>query len=447
MTSHTTHHTEDVVVNSVDTELSADDGTVDGAADEWFEISDEAARHAIGIERAVFDQGVGVANNELEVSSVDTREVSAARWLVFFGLEGERVNIDTGRTRDVGVGLVGLNQVEIATNTSSKTILTVELELSFLDWVSREERASVVIGEGTENISVIGPLVVGEDSKIVNIGLADEALVLNNPDEFLHWVIEVQTSLVARSGDIFAASELELFDQVFVRNLGEAAAFISIEVNIVNPEGSAFEAEVGEARISSDHELGSATEIDVDLDFVVLEGNQRERETNIAIEPELQWHEEDLSGLVLSRPLLEGSWELGITANRSTDHILVSEVLTSGDGEFTPDLEPVTIVLVDLLSTDFDNDVLDQMVTNIVNPAERRTLASNAWKLDLEVDTVDQISITGDGGASTLAEVSLTIEALFDGFDGEVGVAAVNYLEESDLRGTSEVNILGTIGN
>lgn len=447
MTSHTTHHTENVVVHGEDEELSGDNGTFEGTADEWFDVSNEAGRETISVESAVFDEGVGISNDQLKSGSVDTREVSAARWLVFFGLEGERVHVDTRRTRDVGVVLVGLHQVEIATNASSKSVVTVELDLSFLDWVSRQERAGVVVVEGSQHISIIRTLIVGEDSHIINIGGSDEVFVLNNPDEFLHWVIEVHADLVAGGGEVFSAGELELFDEVFVRNLGEAAAFIGIEVDIVNPEGGAFEGKVSQARISSDHELAGWAEFDVDANFVVLEGDQWERETHIAIEPELQRHEEDLAGLVLGRPLLKRAGELRFSSDRSSDHVLVSELLTSGDGEFTPDLEPVTIVLVDLLSTDFNNNVVDHVVANIVDPAERRALASDGRETSLEVDTVDQISVTGDEGRHTLTKIGLTIEGLFNGFEGEVGVAAVNYLEESDLRGTSEVNILGTVGN
>jgi hypothetical protein len=47
-----------------------------------------------------------------------------------------------------------------------------------------------------------------------------------------------------------------------------------------------------------------------------------------------------------------------------------------------------------------------------------------------------------DGASHLLAEVRGTIERVLDGLHGEVGVAAVDHLEECNLRVTCEVNIL-----
>ena len=58
---------------------------------------------------------------------------------------------------------------------------------------------------------------------------------LDNPDKFLNWVVEVEFDLVGRRPDGFITSELNLFDEVFVTDLSEASAFISIKVDVINP--------------------------------------------------------------------------------------------------------------------------------------------------------------------------------------------------------------------
>jgi len=77
--AHTRHNTEDIVVNSVDTDFSSVD-TLNSR----------------------------VREDKLESSVVNTREIAGARWLVFFWTESERVNINT-RVWAAGVVLEWLN--------------------------------------------------------------------------------------------------------------------------------------------------------------------------------------------------------------------------------------------------------------------------------------------------------------------------------------------------
>ena len=59
-------------------------------------------------------------------------------------------------------------------------------------------------------------------------------------------------------------------------------------------------------------------------------------------------------------------------------------------GKFVPDVEPVTVVLVNSLTTNFDFDVLNKSVANLVDPSEVVTTSDgNRWKFDLKVDSVD----------------------------------------------------------
>ena len=59
--------------------------------------------------------------------------------------------------------------------------------------------------------SLVESFATFEGSTVVDVGIG-----LYNPDEFLARVVEVELDLVGRGPDRFIASELELFDEVFV---------------------------------------------------------------------------------------------------------------------------------------------------------------------------------------------------------------------------------------
>jgi hypothetical protein len=56
-----------------------------------------------------------------------------------------------------------------------------------------------------------------------------------------------------------------------------------------------------------------------------------------------------------------------------TNHLGVTSLLASLLGELIPDLEPVTVVLVNALTTDLELNVGDEIVANPVEPAELGT--------------------------------------------------------------------------
>ena len=109
-------------------------------------------------------------------------------------------------------------------------------------------------------------------------------------------------------------------------------------------------------------------ELEVDLDLVVLESDQREREARVAAEPELERDvERVLRGAV--RYLRKG---VGLAARarivaRLTAlyeqvhelrnvayHLRIAGLLASLLRELVPDLEPVAVVLVDLLAANLE---------------------------------------------------------------------------------------------
>jgi hypothetical protein len=115
-------------------------------------------------------------------------------------------------------------------------------------------------------------------------------------------------------------------------------------------------------------------------------------------------------------------------------------------GKFIPDLEPVTVLTVNTLSTDFDFHLLNQMVTNVVNPSEAGG-NSDCGKSGLQVHTTNQVTAAGNQSGDLATEVSSSVEGLFNKFNGKVSVTAVHNLEVSNLRVASQVDILGTISD
>lgn len=104
-TSHTTHDTEDVVVNGVHTDLGSG-GTRNRAS----------------------------RKDKLEDSIVNAGEVARTGRLVLLRAEGKGVDVDT-RVGAAGVVLEGLDNIEVVTLTLREAVLTVKLELGSDDGV------------------------------------------------------------------------------------------------------------------------------------------------------------------------------------------------------------------------------------------------------------------------------------------------------------------------
>jgi len=76
-------------------------------------------------------------------------------------------------------------------------------------------------------------------------------------------------------------------------------------------------------------------------------------------------------------------------------------------------------VLVDTLAADFELNVLDQVVTDPVEPAELGTRAIRALECDLrecglEVDAVDQVAVALDRACNLAAEARRAVEGVLD---------------------------------
>ena len=228
---------------------------------------------------------------------------------MLLGLEGKRVDVDADRGA-VGVVLVGLDKVEVGTLANREAVVAVELEerrdngvlaghaLDARDGVARLQDGAIPPIGVVEGLLTL----VGADDGVV---AAREGVALDNPDELLARVVEVELELVGTGGDGLAARELEDIDEVLVADLGELAALIRVEVDVVDVEGGRRKAGVGDtvadgvgvrARGLVPAEVVERIELEVDAHLVVLEGNEGERETRVAAEPELQGHVQGVHG-------------------------------------------------------------------------------------------------------------------------------------------------------
>tara|TARA_Y100000389_G_scaffold188089_1_gene210246 strand:+ start:150 stop:488 length:339 start_codon:yes stop_codon:yes gene_type:complete len=80
---------------------------------------------------------------KLECGVVNAGHVACSGRLVFFRFEAEGVDVDANG-RDVGVVLVRLDEIEVATHAFGETVVAIELEFGGEDRVE----ASVTFGEG-----------------------------------------------------------------------------------------------------------------------------------------------------------------------------------------------------------------------------------------------------------------------------------------------------------
>ncbi len=109
-------------------------------------------------------------------------------------------------------------------------------------------------------------------------------------------------------------------------------------------------------------------------------------------------------------------------------------------------MHPITVLSVNALTTNLNLNVLDEVVADPVEPTELSTrdiiTDTHLGESGLEIDTVDEVTVTGDSASHTLPEVGNTVEGLFNGFHREVRVTTIELLEKSNLRVRSEIDIL-----
>ena len=399
--------------------------------------------------------------------------------------EGVHADADGG---DVGVVLVRLDQVEVLALALGEPIVAVELDLGdhrrvvarhalhARDGVARLEHRPIPPVGVVEGLLALPGV---DDSRVARC----VRVALDNPDELLRGVVEVHLDLVGRRRHRLATRELQLLDQVLVRDLGEAAALIRVEVDVVHVQRGGDQASGGNALLDGrrraghldatdrrgrvrPHAVVQHVELEPDLDLVVLERNERQGQSRVAIEPELERHVErvlrravaDLlrrmglarAAVVVARlaALDEQVGELGDVAH----HLGVARLETRLLRQLVPDLEPLAVLLINLLAADLNVDVADQEVTNPVEPAELgaravRGLEGDLGQRALQVCAEDQVAVAADRALDLLAEVGSAVKRLLNRLHREVRVAAVHNLPEGNLRVARQVNILRAVGD
>jgi hypothetical protein len=252
---------------------------------------------------------------------------------------------------------------------------------------------SVVERLGAKNLEKGG--VTGEGRAVVDVLIG-----LNNPNKLLHGVVEVELDLVTGRTNGLITSELELGNEVLVGVLGHTTALISVKENVVDIEGSSYDRLVvrdggGDGAASSvlvssidrrtrvagksghsPQALVNGANVEVDLDLVVLEGNEGKGETGVGAEPELEGHVEGClrksvtgsanltGGKGVTRAVnirergISDEGKLGCVAN----HLEVAALLLSSHGELIPDVHPVTILAIDALATNLNLNLSDELL-------------------------------------------------------------------------------------
>ena len=362
---------------------------------------------------------------------VDSGEVASTRWLVLFWLEGKRVRVDTWHwgTR---VMVVWLHLVKVLTTLFLESVLTVEDQLERVEWTSQffgEFRGRTQFHEWRTNLAWCARDVrrqgesgkVGRQSdwitgsKVPQVG----AVSISTPDQFLDWVIVRQSDLLlGTNSDGIRTSVLDLFDQVFVTLLRESSALFSVEVHVVTPDLESL-GSIGPIR-----KIGS--QVNVQSDFVVLQGNQWQRQSWVSVKEKDEWQ-------------IHGT---GCSCARG--HLTVVVLAFSSQVQLCVQSPPLLVVLVDSLSTDGQFNILDRTFNH---PWRVRSKLGRSWTLHFNVHVRDQITISGDSDGDTSRITWGTVDSLFDVFHRKVSVAFVNSLEESDFWVTSQVDILGAVGD
>ena len=363
-----------------------------------------------------------------DLSIVNTTEITAPGWLMFFWFQGETVSVHAWRW---GAGVVHewLNGVEVLAGLLLEAILAVENQLEGIqssvvffgevltlegdEWDTSEGAGDEAVRLGGDTEDVRG------DSRVGVRGAEGVVTVVQAPDKFLDWVVVGETLLDFRTGaDGVGTGVLDLLDEVFVTLLRKSASFLGVEIHVVGPDLES--GTVGNT--TGGLEVGR--QIEIQSDFMVLEGDQRQRQSGVAVEEKDEW-QEDLTVL-----------------DRGGGHLTVVRLLGLVQVKLGVQTPPLLVVLVDALATDGELNILDGTFRN-----PRIIGRSLITGLHFDVHVGDQVTVTGNGDGDAAIGTWGTVDGLFDVFHREVGVTLVHRLEESDFWVTREIDILGTIGD
>ena len=436
--AHARHDTEDVVVGRVDTDLGglgARDGGVredklEGGVVNAREIARarrlvllRAKGERVDVDARVRGAGVRLERlDEVEVGALTLREAVLAVKLELGGDDrvlAPAVHVKSRLGEDEGARI--RNRRATSTNARHPTELTsrgLSVESCSIgsningtgvleETRSVDERVGSGRGrhvtterhdgvrESIDGVGVIerlGAKGLVEHGIFLKRGTVVNILVrLDDPDKLLARVVEVELNLVGRRTDRLISSELELLDEVLVRVLGHAAALVGVKEDVVNVERGGNKRLVvrlgnllGDGRASggleavdSPEALVNRAEVEVNLDLVVLEGDERKRKARVAAVPELERHVEGglregvargadlLGGIRVARAVNVGETRVGEVGKLGgvANHLVVATLLLLGEGELVPDVHPVAVLAVNALATNLNLNGLDKLLS------------------------------------------------------------------------------------
>ena len=262
------------------------------------------------------------------------------------------------------------------------------------------------------------------------------------PDQLLHWVVERQTDglgsrgggrgAAGGGGDAVTTGVLHLLDQVLMALLGEAAALLGVQVHVVGPHlehGAASTEIVGEV----------AGQVEVQAHLVVLQGNQGQVQTWVAVEEEQQRqiHAVGVHGVV------EGAAGGG--------ELAVVDLLALGEEQLSVQAPPGLVVLVNALTTNGQLNVRHRALSHPahvhIGVVGGQVGAGQLRWLQTNVHVAHQVAVTGDRHRHAATVGGGAVHRLLDVLHGEVGVTLVHRLEEGHLGLTRQIHVLSTISN
>jgi len=288
---------------AVKLELSGDNGVVAPAVEEEGGLGEDE-RAGIG------DTGVEFPTGGHD-SSIGTNRRVVRRWEVWVG-GVECIRVGTRVASQVGNRVP---VVSIEPTRAGSVNRTSIIEHVVVDEGGGGEGGSIPatecvdgIGKSINGVGVVEGLgteeVVEELTALQGRAVVDVAVGLDDPDELLNGVVEVELDLVGGGTDGLVTGELELLNEVLVGVLGHAPALVGVQEDVVNVEGGGNEglvvsgddlatgggADAGAAVQGADgpQALVNGADVKVDLDLVVLKGNQRKGKTRVGAEPELK---------------------------------------------------------------------------------------------------------------------------------------------------------------
>jgi len=365
------------------------------------------------------------ATRDRNLRVIDSGEVTGTRWLMLFWLERKRVRVDPWHW---GAGVVNewLNLVKVLTGLFLESVLAVEDQLEVRQWTRRVfiELRETIQGWrtrgtwGNRDVRVLDRSNIGSDNNWCTCKVPHVGTDVSTPHQFLDWVIVRQSDLLGggSGGQGVSASVLDLFDQVFMTLLRESSTLFSVKVDVVTPhlQGGEVGTEIG-------------GQVQVNSDFVVLQGNQWQGQPWVSVKEKDQWQ------------------IACVTLNTRSSHLTVVQLLGFIHVQFCVQSPPLLVVFVDSLTTDGQFSSRDRAFREprIHSSGDGGSRVRGQFKVHVR----NQITISGDRDGDATGRRGGTVDSLFDVFHREVSMAFVNSLEESDFWVTSQVDILGAVGD